>query len=56
VTVLQTSHSYYLLTPPFTIILDVTRLLNDGAVRACPSAFGPAAVKVSHLQRKENCL
>ena len=48
------SRSYYLATPPFTIILGVTSLLHRGAVRACPSAFGPAAVQVSHLQPKEN--
>jgi hypothetical protein len=37
-----------------TIILGVTSLLHDGAVRARPGAFCPAAVQVSHLQPKEN--
>jgi len=54
VTVRKVSRSYYLVAPPSTIILDVNPLLPDGAVRACPSAFGPAAAQVSHLQPKEN--
>jgi len=48
------SRSYYLAAPPFTIILGVTSLLHDGAVRAGPGAFDPAAVQVSPLQPKEN--
>ena len=50
----RVSRSYYLATPPFTIILGVTSLLHDGVVRAWPRAFGPAAMQVSHLQPKEN--
>jgi hypothetical protein len=48
------SRSYYLATPPFTIIRDVTTLLHGGAVQAGPSAFGPKAVQVSHLQFMED--
>jgi hypothetical protein len=53
VTVRKVSRSYYLAAPPFTIILDVTPLLHDGAVRACPNVFGPAAGQFSHRQPKE---
>ena len=49
-TVCQVSRSYYLATPLFTIILDVTPLLHDGAVWAVPGAFSSAAVQASHLQ------
>ena len=52
--VCRASRSYYLATPLFTTILNVAPLLRDGAVRACASAFGPAAVQVSDLQPMED--
>src|ERR1017187_4982689 len=50
VKVCPTSRSYYPAEPPIPIILHVTSLLRGGVVRACPSAFGAAAVQVSHLR------